>query len=332
MNVIVLGSGAWGTALALLLVKNGHRVTLWNRDEAKAARMRETRRNPRLEGAELPPALEIASSLSAAGSAELALFAVPSFAVREAAEAVKGLLKPGCLLVSAAKGIEAGSLLRMTEVLRQVLGEGFPVAALSGPSHAEEVALEMPTGVVAASEDRAAAQRVQDAFMNPVFRVYTNPDLVGVELNGALKNVVALGCGVADGLGYGDNAKALLITRAMNEASELCIRASGTAATCAGLAGTGDLIVTCTSHHSRNRRAGILIGQGVPVAEALERIGAVVEGYYAAASVRALSARLGVDMPICRSIHEILYEGLQPNEAMRRLMERDRRVEFRSAE
>ncbi|MBR4692743.1 MAG: NAD(P)-dependent glycerol-3-phosphate dehydrogenase [Oscillospiraceae bacterium] len=328
MEIIVFGSGAWGTALALLLHARGHRVTLWNRDPARAAAMAETRENPRLAGAVLPPGLAVTAEAAAGAEAELAVFAVPSYAMRAAAEAVGPFLKPGCLCVSVSKGLEAGSLLRMTQVLGGVLGEGYPTAALSGPSHAEEVALGMPTGVVAAAEERETALRVQDAFMGPAFRVYTNPDVAGVELCGALKNVVAIGSGVADGLGFGDNARALLITRAMNEAAALCLKAGGQSATCSGLAGTGDLIVTCSSRHSRNRRAGLLLGQGLGVEETLRQVGAVVEGYYAAAAMRSLSEKLGVEMPICHGIYEVLYEGLRPEAAIRRLMERDRREEF----
>lgn len=330
MNIIVLGSGAWGTALSLLLTDNGHSVTLWNRSPARVEEMAKTRMNPRLRGVELPAALGYTADLSLLGSADMVLFAAPSYAMRETAEAAAPFIKPGTLLVSASKGVENGSFLRMTEILRAVIGKGCPVAALSGPSHAEEVARRMPTGVVAASKSREAAERTQDAFMNPVFRVYTNSDVTGVELCGALKNVVALGCGVVDGLGYGDNTKALLITRAMNEAGELCIRAGGKAATCAGLGGAGDLIVTCMSPHSRNRSAGVFLGQGLPVAEALKKVGAVVEGYYAAAALCGMGEKLGVSMPICTCIHEMLYEGFPPEGAVRRLMERDRKEEFRS--
>lgn len=328
MNITVLGSGAWGTALSLLLVDNGHSVTLWNRDEGRVREMAATRRNPRLRGAELPPALGLTADLRALENAEAVLFAVPSFAVRETAAAAAPFIRPGTLLISAAKGVEEGTLLRMTEVLSAVVGKDCLVSTLSGPSHAEEVALRKPTGVVAASRSRAAAELTQDIFMNPVFRVYTNSDVVGVELCGALKNVVALGCGVVDGLGYGDNTKALLITRAMNEAGALCIRAGGQMSTCAGLGGVGDLIVTCMSPHSRNRSAGVLIGQGRSAEQALKEVGAVVEGYYAAASVRRMGQSLGVTMPICNCIYEMLYEDYPTDGAVRRLMERDRKEEF----
>lgn len=328
MNIMVLGSGAWGTALSLLLCDNGHQVTLWNRSAARCDEMRNTRRNPRLKGAVLPEGLRITHELSALGEAELVLFAAPSFAIRETAELSAKHIRPGTLLVSAAKGVESGTLLRMTEIIRTVVGKGCPVAALSGPSHAEEVALRMPTGVVAASDDADAAIRTQDAFMSPLFRVYTSSDPVGVELCGALKNVVALGCGIVDGLGYGDNTKALLITRAMNEAGALCVRAGGRGTTCAGLSGIGDLIVTCMSKHSRNRAAGVLIGSGKSVKDAMDEVGAVVEGYYAAESLREMSVRLGVTMPICSSIYKMLYEDFPADGAVRMLMERDRKEEL----
>lgn len=328
MNIIVLGSGAWGTALSLTLLHNGHRTTLWSHDPAKAARMDRERVNPRLPGIDLPEALTITGDPAALGSAELCVFAPPSHALRSVARLAAPHLPPEVPLVSASKGIESGTSLRMTEILQQVCGSTHPVAALSGPSHAEEAARRMPTGVVAASRSRTAAELVQACFMNAFFRVYTNPDIVGVELCGALKNVVALGCGIADGLGYGDNARAMLITRAMNEAAALCIQAGGSGLTCAGLAGTGDLIVTCSSRHSRNRRAGILIGEGTPIRETLQQVGAVVEGYYAAASVRELALRLGVDMPICSCIYNILYADMRADGAMRQLMVRDRREEF----
>ncbi len=283
--------------------------------------------NPRLPGVSLPRELKIASSFAPLADAELAVFAVPSYAVRETARLAASALRPGTLLVSAAKGIEPESCLRMTQVIRSELGDGFSLTALSGPSHAEEVAVRIPTGCVAAGEEDAAS-RVQHAFTTPDFRVYTSPDITGVELCGAVKNVIALGCGVADGLGYGDNSRALLITRAVREAGELVLRAGGSAWTCAGLAGVGDLIVTCTSRHSRNRKAGLLLGQGLEVRDALEQVGAVVEGYYAADSVRTLSERLGVSMPICSCVYDMLYSGFPAERCLERLMGRPTKREF----
>ena len=282
MKTVVLGSGGWGTALSLVLHRNGHPVTLWSHVPEKAAYMERARENPRLEGVPLPPELRLTADMVCLTEAELVVVAVPSYAVRETAHAAAPLLRPDTLLVTAAKGIERDTHLRMSQILEQETGGAFPIAALSGPSHAEEVGRGLPTGCVAASVSKAAALTVQDAFMNDRFRVYTSPDIVGVELSGALKNVVALACGICDGMGYQDNTKALLMTRAMVELCHLGERLGGDRQTFGGLAGMGDLIVTCTSMHSRNRRAGILLGQGKSVGQTLAETGGVVEGYYAA--------------------------------------------------
>ena len=224
MKTVVLGSGGWGTALSLVLHRNGHPVTLWSHVPEKAAYMERARENPRLEGVPLPPELRLTADMTCLTEAELVVVAVPSYAVRETAHAAAPLLRPGTLLVTAAKGIERDTHLRMSQILEQETGGAFPIAALSGPSHAEEVGRGLPTGCVAASVSQAAALTVQDAFMNDRFRVYTSPDIVGVELSGALKNVVALACGICDGMGYQDNTKALLMTRAMVELCHLGVR------------------------------------------------------------------------------------------------------------
>ena len=328
MNIFVYGSGAWGTALSMLLCGNGHRVTLWTHDPEKAAAMVRTRKNPALAGAVLPRELDVTADPAGAEGAELVLFASPSNILRRTARTAAPHVRPGTVLVSAAKGIEEGTGLRMSEVIRQEVGGDCPVAVLSGPSHAEEVSRRMATGCVAACGDKAVAELVQRAFMNDMFRVYANQDVVGVELCGAAKNVIALGCGIIDGLALGDNAKALFMTRAMAELANLCLKAGGQRTTCLGLAGMGDLIVTCLSVHSRNRRAGLLIGRGAPVALALREVGAVVEGYYAAASVTELGKRLVVELPICQSVYGILYEDGDPEAMLHRLMNRDRRSEF----
>ena len=328
MKTVVLGSGGWGTALSLVLHRNGHPVTLWSHVPEKAAYMERARENPRLEGVPLPPELRLTADMARLTEAELVVVAVPSYAVRETAHAAAPLLRPGTLLVTAAKGIERDTHLRMSQILEQETGGAFPIAALSGPSHAEEVGRGLPTGCVAASVSQAAALTVQDAFMNDRFRVYTSPDIVGVELSGALKNVVALACGICDGMGYQDNTKALLMTRAMVELCHLGERLGGDRQTFGGLAGMGDLIVTCTSMHSRNRRCGILIGQGRPVAQALEEIGAVVEGYYAAANARTLAQKAGVEMPISQAAYEVLYEGRDPKLVVTDLMGRAKRSEL----
>lgn len=328
MKTVVLGSGGWGTALSLVLHRNGHPVTLWSHVPEKAAYMERARENPRLEGVPLPPELRLTADMVCLTEAELVVVAVPSYAVRETAHAAAPLLRPGTLLVTAAKGIERDTHLRMSQILEQETGGAFPIAALSGPSHAEEVGRGLPTGCVAASVSQAAALTVQDAFMNDRFRVYTSPDIVGVELSGALKNVVALACGICDGMGYQDNTKALLMTRAMVELCHLGERLGGDRQTFGGLAGMGDLIVTCTSMHSRNRRAGILLGQGKPVEQTLAETGGVVEGYYAAASMHQLAEKTGVEMPICRCVYEILYRQRPVQEVARELMGRARKGEI----
>ena len=327
MKITVLGSGAWGTALAMALCDNGHQVTMWSHNADKAAQMAISRHNPQLPKVTLPDTLSFSGDIACAGDAEMVVFATPSFAVRATGRAAAPYLKDGIVLVSVSKGIEKETNLRMTEILDQETGGRCKVVALSGPSHAEEVSIRMPTGCVAAHPDESAARQVQDAFMNDYFRIYTSPDIVGVELAAALKNVVALSCGVIDGMGYGDNTKALLMTRAMAEMGRLGEAMGGERLTFAGLAGMGDLIVTCTSMHSRNRRAGILIGQGKTAQQAMEEVGAVVEGYYAAESVCQLADKLGVEMPISRCAYDELYHGKQTEAVERELMTRARKRE-----
>lgn len=331
MKTVVLGSGGWGTALSLVLHRNGHPVTLWSHVPEKAAYMERARENPRLEGVPLPPELRLTADMTCLTEAELVVVAVPSYAVRETAHAAAPLLRPDTLLVTAAKGIERDTHLRMSQILEQETGGAFPIAALSGPSHAEEVGRGLPTGCVAASVSQAAALTVQDAFMNDRFRVYTSPDIVGVELSGALKNVVALACGICDGMGYQDNTKALLMTRAMVELCHLGERLGGDRQTFGGLAGMGDLIVTCTSMHSRNRRAGILIGQGKDPQAAMKEVGAVVEGYYAAKSAYELGKAKGIDMPITDAAYKVLYEGADVKDAVQALLSRQRKSESEDA-
>ena len=327
MKITVLGSGGWGTALSLLLLDNGHDVTLWSFQEKEAEVLRSTRENPMLKGVALPKDLKITSELEAASGCALVVMAVPSFAVRETARRLAPLLEQDTLVVSVAKGIEKDTALRLTQVIGEELKGKGRVVALSGPSHAEEVGRKVPTGVVAASEDLTAAQAVQDAFMSPRFRVYTNEDVTGVELGAALKNVLALCCGISDGMGLGDNTKALLMTRGMTEMARLGVALGGRKETFAGLSGMGDLIVTCTSMHSRNRRCGILIGQGRGVQEAMREVGATVEGYFAAFSAHQLAEKTGVEMPICRCAYEVLYEGQSPRQVVEQLMNRSRRHE-----
>lgn len=329
MTITMLGSGAWGTALANLLCENGHSVTLWSRTEEKAAAMERSRENPRLKGVKLHPALRSSASLDAVRQSDMVVFATPSFAIAETARKVRDLLRPDAILVSVTKGIEPETGLRMTEILTRETGR--TAVALSGPSHAEEVSRNLPTGCVSACEQAELAETVQDAFMNDVFRVYASVDVVGVELSAAMKNVIALCAGVSDGLGLGDNTKALLVTRGLTELARLGIALGGRMETFSGLAGVGDMIVTCTSMHSRNRRAGILIGRGLSVHEAMQEVGAVVEGYYAARSAYDLSRRAGVEMPICREAYQVLYAGKDPHTAVLDLMKRGKKHEFEDA-
>lgn len=328
MKIAVVGSGGWGTALSIVLCDNGHDVTLWSHNPAKAAEMAQKRENPLLKGVKLPESLTITGDLGCLAGADLVVSAPPSFAVRETGRKIAPYLRRDSVLVSVSKGIERDTNLRMSQVLQEETGNICKVVALSGPSHAEEVGIRMPTGCVAACPDRDAARLVQDAFMNDYFRVYTSYDIIGVELAAALKNVIALSCGICAGMGFQDNTRALLMTRAMAEITRLGEKLGGTRLTFGGLAGMGDLIVTCTSMHSRNNRAGILIGQGKSVQAAMEEVGAVVEGYYAAESVHQLSEREGVEMPICRCAYEVLYQGKQVRTVVGELMTRAKKDEL----
>ena len=327
MKITVLGSGGWGTALALLLLDNGNDVTLWSFMEEECRVLREKRENPMLKGVPLPEALHLTSSMDALGESELVVMATPSFAVRATARKAAPLLRQDAVVVSVAKGIEKDTALCLTQVIEEELGGKCRVVALSGPSHAEEVGRRVPTGCVAASRDMAAAELVQEVFMSPRFRVYTNSDVLGVELGAALKNVLALCCGISDGMGLGDNTKDLLMTRGMTEMARLGVALGGRKETFAGLSGMGDLIVTCTSMHSRNRRCGILIGQGKDVQTAMAEVGATVEGYYAALSAHQLSTKAGVEMPICQRAYRVLYEGQPVQEVVNQLMTRGKRHE-----
>jgi len=327
MRVAVLGSGGWGTALALRLLDNGHDVALWSYQEAESAELREKRENPVLPGVALPDSLAYTSDICCVKGREVVILVTPSFAVRTTAQAMKGLLDPGAVVVTASKGIEKDTSLTFTQVLEEELGEGHPIVALSGPSHAEEVSRRVPTGLVSACREKAPAELVQDLFMSPVLRVYTSDDPVGVELSAALKNVIALCAGACDGLGYGVNTKAMLMTRGLTEIGRLVVAMGGRKETVAGLAGVGDLIVTCTSLLSRNCRCGLLIGQGKAPAEAVKEIGMVVEGYYAAATAKTLADKLGVEMPIAQAAYAVLYEGKDAKATIGALMSREKKHE-----
>lgn len=328
MKISVVGSGGWGTALALLLLENGHEVTLWSYAEEESRILRETRENPMLKGVALPAGLGLTTDLGCVRGCKIVVLATPSFAVRSTAHRVAPLLDAETVLVSVSKGIEKETSGTLTQAIQAEVGAEHPVVALSGPSHAEEVGRGVPTAVVSASEDQGAAELVQDVFMSPRFRVYASDDTVGVELAAALKNVIALCAGCCDGMGCGDNTKAALMTRGLTEIARLGVAMGGRKETFAGLAGVGDLIVTCTSMHSRNRRCGILIGQGTPAAEAVKEIGAVVEGYYAAATARALAQKAGVEMPITEAAYQVLYGGRDTRAVIKELMTRARKHEL----
>ncbi len=330
--IAILGAGSWGTALAYSLsAHGGHPVTLWARRTDHAEAIRAARRNERyLPEAVLPETVRVTADLGeAVRGAWLWVFAVPSQSVREVGEAVADALTGTETVVSVAKGIENETLYTTTAVLRDVLPGLDPgrIGVLYGPSHAEEVAAGQPTSVVAAFPDREAAERVQETFMTGTLRVYVNADLIGVEIAGSVKNVMALAAGIGDGLGVGDNAKAALVTRGLAEIKRLGRALGADPLTFSGLAGLGDLVVTCFSRHSRNRRFGEMIGQGRSVAEAEAAMTMVVEGVRTTASVRELARRHGVEMPITEAIHAILFEGKAPREAVSELMARDPKAE-----
>ncbi len=327
MKIAVLGSGGWGTALSLLLLENGHQVTLWSYLEEESAKLRQGRENPVLPGVALPEELELTSDMDCVHGCGVVVMATPSFAVRTTAAKLAQALDEGTVIVSVSKGIEENTCLTLTQIIEQVTDGRFPVAALSGPSHAEEVARKMPTSVVAAAKDRQVAELIQDLFMNEHFRVYITDDVLGVQLGAALKNVIALCAGVCDGLGFGDNTKAALMTRGLAEMARLGHAMGGRRETFAGLTGAGDLVVTCTSMHSRNRRCGILIGQGKLPRDAVREVGMVVEGYYAAAAAVALAEKYNVEMPIAQAVWRVLYRGKDPQKAAVELMTREKTTE-----
>ncbi|HHW46274.1 MAG TPA: NAD(P)-dependent glycerol-3-phosphate dehydrogenase [Clostridiales bacterium] len=316
-KISVLGCG-WGTALALAAYRNHHDVTMWSPFEEEVRLLKEKHEHEKLlPGVKIPDDIKITTDLSEVDGSDFTIIAVPSKFIRQTAVKLKPIKNPG-IIVNASKGIEEGSLLRLSQVISQEL-PGRKVAVLSGPSHAEEVAREIPTTVVTASENIEVAKQVQQALMHKTLRIYTNQDVIGVELGGALKNIIAVCAGICDGLGLGDNTKAALITRGLTEIARLGVKMGAMNQTFAGLTGLGDLVVTCTSMHSRNRRFGILVGQSVPIDEALERIG-TVEGYYATKTAWQLSQRYGVEMPITYQCYKTLYENYPVKEVVYNLM------------
>nr|WP_302596208.1 NAD(P)H-dependent glycerol-3-phosphate dehydrogenase [uncultured Cellulosilyticum sp.] len=326
-NIAVIGAGGWGLALGLLLNDEGHKVTFWCYDEREKNDILQHRENKRcLPGIKIP--LEVAFTTDmgqALESADVAIIAVPSKAIRTTAKAMAPFIPEKAIVVNVSKGIEEESLMRLSQVIEDVLPNN--VVVLSGPSHAEEVARHIPTTVVVSSNHMESAVEIQDLFMNKYFRVYTNEDLIGIELGGALKNVIALAAGIVEGIGYGDNTMAALITRGMTEIARLGIAMGGKPSTFAGLTGIGDLIVTCTSGHSRNRRAGELLGQGYTIEEAMEKVNMVVEGVPTTKAGYALMKKYDVEMPILNAIYAALFEKASVAETIDALMMRDKKNE-----
>ena len=330
-DIAVLGAGSWGTALALLLAKKGFQVHLWGRDMEKIKAMNRTRENLHyLPGVILPKEITATTDLEEALTAKkYIILSVPSDKIRTLCGKIKDLITEEMIIVNVAKGIEQETLKRMSEVITEELQEKSPlITVLSGPSHAEEVGRDIPTAVVISSKNRQAAEEIQDLFMSPKFRVYTNPDLIGIEIGAALKNVIALGTGIADGIGYGDNTKAALITRGVREIARLGVAAGANPLTFAGLTGIGDLIVTCTSMHSRNRRAGMQIGKGESLRQVLDQIGMVVEGVTATKAGCALGEKYQVSMPICQETYAVLFNNKDPKQAVVDLMMRQKTHEI----
>ena len=327
-QIAVIGAGSWGTALAKLLALNGHSVRMWDLDTAHLQEMQANRENVRyLPGVKLPDGVEICmEEKDCLNGADLVLFGVPAQHFRAAFQVALAMMPDDALVVNVAKGIEQASLQRMSEIAYSVKPD-VRYVVLSGPSHAEEVGREMPTTVAVASRDMALAREVQDIFMNDFFRIYTNDDVAGLELGGSLKNIIALGAGIADGLGYGDNAKAAMMTRGIVEMTRLGVELGAKPETFSGLSGVGDLIVTCCSMHSRNRRCGILIGQGKDPKEAVKEVGMVVEGMYTADAAYRLAKKVGVEMPITEAIYKVVQGEIAAADAVYALMTRARKGE-----
>ena len=323
----VIGAGSWGTALAVLLANNGHEVTMWSKLQTEIDMLKNDRQLASLEGVILPESVAVEADLQKAmDNKDLLVLAVASAYIRSTANLMKEFIKDGQIIVNVAKGVEEETLYTMSEVISDELPTA-DVAVLSGPSHAEEVGKGIPTTIVVGATTRETAELVQSYFMSKVFRVYISPDIKGIELGAALKNVVALAAGIADGYGCGDNTKAALITRGIAEIARLGMAMGGKAETFAGLSGIGDLIVTCASMHSRNRRAGILLGKGLPLDEVIKEVKMVVEGVYSAKAALKLAKEYDVEMPIIEQVNAILFDGKAPADAVSDLMLRDKRNE-----
>ncbi len=329
----VLGAGTWGVALARMLANTGYEVTVWSAVEKEIDTLSQTHIHPNLKDCEIPESIIFTKNLrQACANKDIVLFAVASLYVRDTAKKAGKFISDGQIIVDVAKGIEEGTNLTMSQIIEQEIRaddkhDNVKVVVLSGPTHAEEVALDLPTTIVSACEDMKSAEYVQDIFMNTCMRVYTNSDKTGVELCGALKNIIAIAAGVSDGLGYGDNAKAALITRGIAEMSRLGKAMGGSYHTFAGLAGLGDLIVTATSRHSRNNRAGYLIGKGLTPQKAVEQVGMVVEGINALNAAVELADKYNVEMPIVSAVDAVINRGADPLETVNELMTRKKRKE-----
>ncbi len=327
----VLGAGSWGTALSVLLSDNGHQVTVWSIDENEVRMLNEKREHElKLPGVKLPDDMIITGDLeTAVKGKDFLVLAVPSPFTRSTAKKMAPYVAEGQIIVDVAKGIEESTLLTLSRQIEQEIPQA-DVAVLSGPSHAEEVGRRLPTTCVVGAKTKKTAEYLQSMFISPVFRVYTSPDILGIELGGSLKNVIALAAGIADGLGYGDNTKAALITRGIAEIARLGVKMGGKIETFTGLTGIGDLIVTCASVHSRNRKAGYLIGKGMSMQEAMDEVKMVVEGVYSAKAAEKLAKKYDVPMPIVDEVNAVLFEGKSPAEAVNDLMLRESRSENRS--
>lgn len=327
-NVGVMGAGSWGTALALLLHKNGHQVTVWSINQEEVDMLSSKREHTsKLPGVKLPEEMIFTSNMEEAiVGKDFLVLAVPSPFTRSTARNMKPYVKEGQIIVDVAKGIEEATLMTLSQQIEEELPQA-DVAVLSGPSHAEEVGRGLPTIVVIGARTKKTAEYLQSMFMNEVFRVYTSPDMLGMELGGSLKNVIALAAGIADGMGYGDNTKAALITRGIAEIARLGVKMGGAIESFTGLTGIGDLIVTCASVHSRNRKAGYLMGQGKSMQEAMDEVQMVVEGVYSTKAAVKLGEKYGVSLPIINKVNEVLFEGKDPKEAVNELMLRDSKAE-----
>ena len=324
----VLGAGSWGTALAILLHDNGHDVTVWSIHEEEVEALNTTRRHERkLPGVEIPEGILFTTDMKETMSdKDVCVLAVPSPFIRSTCQKMKQYVRAGQIIVNVAKGIEENTLYTLTDIIEEELPYA-DACVLSGPSHAEEVSRRLPTTCVVSSRTRKTAEYLRSVFVSPVFRVYISPDMLGIELGGALKNVIALAAGTADGLGYGDNTKAALITRGIAEIARLGIKMGGKPETFYGLTGIGDLIVTCASVHSRNRKAGYLIGKGYTMDEAMKEVQMVVEGVYSARAALALASKYQVEMPIVEQVNKVLFENKNAEEAVKELMLRDKKIE-----